>query len=786
MYGCLGTRYLKDDEKQLFKQNIKAGKPVNTDALEELYSQRPNRKFALLPITPYVSFYYLGLKKYDSVALEKEKLEIAAHYDTLIAHNGDNAKKVNKLINKKNRKIAKINTTLKEGNVLMRWGEPISVYDSALTEQTVKQFQLYLFAKGYFNADISYENKFINRQVISTFTIDEKQHHTIDTILLKIPDSAIREMLTKRESLITPGMQYDQDIISDERDDINNYMKNRGYYNFSKQYVSFAVDTTYGDHSIAVQYIIKNPSNADEHQQFTVDQVNFITDANVVNLPDSLRETIVYNKVKYKAFEQLYKPKILSRRLFIHPDSLYSRANTFDTQTQLANLDNFKFININYDSTGGTFIANIFTRPLPRYQWTNEFGVNVTQGFPGPFYNTTFKKRNIFQGLENFEISGRIGIEGVATAAQEDIYRSIETGIHASITFPKFILPIREKSRERFGHKNPKTILSTGYSHTNRPEYIRNTVNYATTFSWQSKTNTLYNLSVTDISVIDSDITDSLFNARLLNLEQNGSNLINSFKPSFVSSMIFRVGKNFNNYGTGKNRSAYLRLLAESGGTVQNFTSTKFYEERGWETYKYVKFNIDYRKTRPLNNSSAIAYRVNAGVAVPYGSEGVLPYEKYFFAGGSNGIRGWRPRRLGPGSYTPQDSLGNITYAFEQQGELLMEASIELRKNLFGFVDWAYFIDVGNIWTLKNDNNRPGSQFELDRFYEEIAIASGLGIRLDFSFLIIRLDAGLKIYDPARPKDKRFIFSSGFNDAPFDNVRNTEPLILNIGIGYPF
>ena len=315
-------------------------------------------------------------------------------------------------------------------------------------------------------------------------------------------------------------MQYDQDIISKERDGINDHLKNNGYYDFSKQYVSFAVDTAYGDHSIAVQYVIKNPNDTQGHKQFTVSEVNFITDANVVNLPDSLRETTQYKDVKYRAFDQLYKPKILSRRLFIHPNDLYSRKNTFDTQTQLANLDNFKFININYDSTDGRFIANIFTRPLPRYQWTNEFGVNVTQGFPGPFYNTTFKKRNIFRGLENFQISARIGIEGVATAAQEEVYRSIETGVNASITFPQFLLPIKEKFRERLGHSNPKTILSTGYAHTNRPEYIRNTVNYSTTFSWQSKRNTLYNFSVTDISIIDSDITDSLFNARLISLEQ--------------------------------------------------------------------------------------------------------------------------------------------------------------------------------------------------------------------------------------------------------------------------
>ena len=201
MFGCLGTRYLKDGEKQLFKQKIKSSKSIDTETLEELYSQRPNRKFALLPATPYVSFYYLGLKKYDTAALENEKKEIAAKYDTLIAENSDKPKKVNKYTNKKNRKISKFNKTIKEGNVLMRWGEPVSVYDSAKTQQTIRQFQLYLFSKGYFNSSISHKHRTIKRQVISIFTINENQPHNIDTILYKIPDSTIRKLLSNRKGL---------------------------------------------------------------------------------------------------------------------------------------------------------------------------------------------------------------------------------------------------------------------------------------------------------------------------------------------------------------------------------------------------------------------------------------------------------------------------------------------------------------------------------------------------------------------------------------------------------
>lgn len=251
---------------------------------------------------------------------------------------------------------------------------------------------------------------------------------------------------------------------------------------------------------------------------------------------------------------------------------------------------------------------------------------------------------------------------------------------------------------------------------------------------------------------------------------------------------------NKNNYGLGLNNSRFFRLFVESGGTTLNFIGTDIFKEdkeRGrnrLEYYKFLKIAGDYRKSHPVKNETAIAYRLNVGMALPYSENKILPYEKYFFAGGSSGIRAWRPRRLGPGSYTPIDTTGTfpvVNYDFEQQGEILLEASIEWRQNLIGFIDYALFADFGNIWTIHEDPSRKGAQFDLDRFYKEIAVGSGMGLRFDFSFLILRLDAGIKIYDPARPEGKRFILSDGFYERPFIKSE-AETVVLNIGIGYPF
>lgn len=783
--GCLGTRYLKSNEDILYKQKIIVNKKIDKDPLEELYTQIPNRQLPIIPFSPYVSFYQTGIKKYDKEALTKEKEGLKTQYDSLISK-ASKTKKKNKLLQKRNRKTQRIDKALKEGNVLMRWGEPLAIYDSNLTNNTIQKFKLYLHSKGYFDATISHSTKNTIKYVKSIYEIQEGKPYLIDTVFEKISDLKISRVLDKKVSDLKKTDNYSQSTLTTERDGINEFLKNNGYYNFSREYVSFDVDTAYSDHRVAIRTVIKNPISSEFHHQFSIDSVNFIINEATYNPNDSLPFRQNYKETQYTTHAPFYKSKVLNRRVFLHKGDLYSKKNTFDTQRQLANLDIFKFININYDSTGGQFIANIFAQPLPRYQWTNEFGINVSQGFPGPFYNTTFKKRNIFRGLENFELAGRIGVEGVAAASEvDDVFTSIEAGVNASLIFPKFLVPIREPKREQLGSLNPKTKLSLGYSLTNRPEYNRKNTNFTTTYSWGKALNTLYNFSFADVSIIDSKI-DSVFNNRLIELQKNGSNLINAFRPSFVNSMSFFVIKNFNNYGLAKHNSSYLQLFVESGGTTQNWLPKILLEDEKLETYEFLKFNIDFRKVSPISKSAGVAFRFNTGIAVPYGDNKILPYEKYFFAGGSNGIRGWRPRRLGPGSYTPLDANGNVSYQFEQTGEILIQASMEFRRNLFGFVDWAYFIDAGNIWTINEDQSRPGAQFKGDSFFKEVAVASGLGLRFDFVFLIIRLDAGLKVYDPARPEGKRFILTDGFNDAPFNIKSNTEPIIFNIGIGYPF
>ncbi|MDX1629564.1 MAG: BamA/TamA family outer membrane protein, partial [Fulvivirga sp.] len=748
--GCLGTKYLKEDEKLLYKQKIKASDELNKDELRQLYVQETNRRFPIIPFSPYVWFYYHGLDRYSVEKYKQNKEEIRKKYNDKIAAATRKKKKL-RLERKKRNKVAKQEKNIEEGNVWMRWGEPLAVFDPKEMSTTEDRLLLYLRAKGYFNATVTSSVDTTGKKVAVTYRVKPGNPYKLDTIFHQTTDSAIYQILenSRPESFLKKGKNYDQSNLTAERERIDLLLKDHGYFDFSRQYVVFDVDTTYEDpYDVAIRVKIKNPSRRGYHKVFHVDSIIFVTDANVTGIPDTLRQTEYYDGISFRYFDKRYNKKILSRRVFIEKDSLYNKSNTFDTQRQLANLDMFRFINIKYDSVGGQLVANIFTSPLSRYQWSNEVGINVTQGFPGPFYNVSFKKRNVFRGLENFEINGRIGIEGVAPATEvDDVYSSIEAGANASLTFPQFILPISGRAKQQLGKINPKTRLQTGYTYTDRPEYSRQNFNFKNTYSWQKLNRVLYQFTVTDVSLINSELSGN-FTRILEDLERNGNRLINSFRPSFVSSMHFSASWNFNQYGFNFTNASFLRVFIESGGTSLNFVGTDFLEKENLEYYKFIKLNIDYRKIHPINSNTTLAYRINGGITNPYSDNQVLPYEKYFFAGGSNGIRAWRPRRLGPGSYVRIDSTDNlVSYDFEQQGEILLEGSIELRKNLIGFLDYAFFIDFGNIWTIDRDPSRPGARFEVDSFLNEIAVGGGAGLRFDFSFLVLRLDAGVKIYD---------------------------------------
>lgn len=806
--SCRGTRYLQENQKLLDKQSIEAPKGINKSALSDLYVQKANRRLLGLPINSLVWMHHEGEKRYNQQKFIDKKTKVEARFDRKIAGT-KNTKKIANYQYRKQNQVDELNKKIEEGNLFMQWGEPAAVFDSANIKATEEKMSDYLFNDGFFQNKVSSTIKEYKKRVNVTYHIKPGQAYFFDTIFYQIADSSIRKIIqqSQNKSLIRKNDRYKQDILNKERERIDLQLKDLGYFNFTRQYVEFSIDTAYrSPRQVAVRVDITNPPRRDSHRAYKVDSVLFTTDA-AVNSGDTLKRTSeVYNDITFNYFRNQYNKKILSRRVFIHKDSLYSRSATFNSQRQLANLDIFKFINVNYDqinadgdSINNKFVGHIFCSPLDRYSWSNEAGVTVTQGFPGPYFSTNFKMRNLFRGLEILELNGRFGFEGVASATdRSNFYRSTEASANGSITFPQFLFPFSEKTATRMARYNPRTRLLAGYTFTERPEYTRSITTVSNTYTWQNKQTTQLSFTAINLNVIRSQL-DSTFNALLTDLQNNqGNNLKNSFNPSFVSSMIFAITWNPNNYGNTERSSFFMRAQAETGGTLFNFAEPGYITRQGLELYQYVRFNLDLRKSVVINKTTVLAYRFNTGVGYAYSNNKVLPYEKYFFAGGSNSVRAWLPRRLGIGTVPPNLSEdanedGLFDYSFEKPGEVLLEGSIELRKKLFGFVNGAIFLDAGNVWSFRqlqliregpNVADWGGSSRIDGNFYKQLGVGTGFGFRFDFSFLVLRLDLGIKVLDPGRKEGDRFVLNKMKFFGPFGVDR--EPVIFNIGIGYPF
>jgi len=677
---------------------------------------------------------------------------------------------------------------------LMRWGEDLAVFDSSKVDGSVANLNNYLFSKGYFNATIESSIETHNRKSTVTYNIRENKPYRIDSMIYVIRDPKVKKLFMDNiEDQLLLDKKYDQDLFGEERSRVYDLMTNNGFYNFKRQYVLFEVDSMLlSDQQLVVRQTITNPIDKNQHQVYRMDSIIFSADQAGAT---RYLKPAEYNHVTYNFMGSNYSERLLARRVFLQKDSLYSKQLTLQTQQQLSYLDIFKFVNVNYDTTGGQFIANIFTSPLKKYQTSSEAGLSIFDSqskIPGPFLNLNVKGRNIFGGLEIIQFDGNVSIQGLENVNSENTnqsslnYSRLQYGGKLSLTFPQFLFPFNENLRNIIGRYNPRTKISAGINFEERiREYERNTVNTNMAYIWQVDNKAQYTFTPFDANYIFSILTDDFETKLKANSTQS---IIASFNPSFFIFSAFSARYNYGNYGVGNNDAHFIQASIESGGNLLGVFNN-LSEFQDLENYKYLRGTFEYRQNVKLTRRSSLAYKISLGAAYSYGG-GSLPYEKYFFAGGSNSVRAWRPRRLGPGAYAILDAdqidAQIIDYSTERAGDILIESSVEYRSNLVGFIDYALFVDAGNMWLWKSDgltgdytNPEENGKFDIKDATTQIAIGTGYGLRLDFSFLVLRLDLAHKVFDPGLPKGDRFLL----DDFTFKTLLKPT---LNIGIGYPF
>ncbi|MEL6152609.1 MAG: BamA/TamA family outer membrane protein, partial [Bacteroidota bacterium] len=443
-----------------------------------------------------------------------------------------------------------------------------------------------------------------------------------------------------------------------------------------------------------------------------------------------------------------------------------------EVRKSLNRLSMFKYVDINHKVTGpGELSSHIRVSLLDRYQLSNEFGLQVAQSLPLPFYKLSLQSRNFWGKLELMSLAAHVHTEGVVTLTDEHtLVNSKAWGIDWSLSFPHFLLPLKKKAYAALETLRPTTKLLLGYDFVHRPEYIQHTFKTFINYTWQDRGVGNYVLTPLQIDLINTMNVSEAFHKRLEKLKTEGNNLYRTFNPSWVSHAAFRAVFCARPEDANKPLPySHLQLYLETGGLLQNLFDLRKIT-RGLEYYQYVKFEVDYGQHIPLFFNTLLAYRFNFGIALPYGICKVLPYNRYYFAGGASGIRAWLPRTLGPGTYAapprPDKQL-----PLEEPGELLVQGSTELRQPLFGVLEGALFVDAGNVWMLQDDG-RAGGQFRWKDAYKTIAVGIGVGARLNFSFLIVRLDAGIKLYDPARRTGQP--------------PSNQSRIVYSLGVGYPY
>ncbi|WP_229254542.1 translocation and assembly module lipoprotein TamL [Dyadobacter linearis] len=781
--------------------SIKGNRIVNDSELDGLIPQKPNRRLLGLPVFPYVGLYRFGEIFYNREEKQRKVIEVTQNYQKESRIHENDPKKLGRIQRRYAKKLEKAQIRATQGNFWMRvLGEMPVYYQQDEVVQNAEKMQRYLYNNGFFEAKVSFKPDTIFNRIRVNYLVTENKPTIIRDVYYQVKNyfaDSIINANSKTAALIGKK-RYDGDAFEEERIRIETLLRNQGYMEFSRQNVSYLVNDTITNvltdssfKSVDVNVNVEMPVKDNKGVRYKINSVQFEV-LPPVGIPDSLfaRDTSTFNGIRYSFVDKKFSRKILDSKIQVRPGDYYSQDKERGTQQQLSLTDQFDFVNYSYtlDSSGAGINSYFKVIPLEKYQISTDVGLNVIQlqGAPGPFASLSYKIRNVFNGLENFEANVRGGIELVpGFLGDQDIYRSEEIGLNTSLIFPRLLTPGNFLQR-RTSKYNPRTQVGVGYNYVNRPEYTRTNLKMAMTYSWQPTSKTLFNLSLVDLNILNTQNIRPDFQNLLDTLFLQGNNLINSFNKSFVSDINANFIYNTNALMGRQKKATYFRVALESGGTSLNVLPKQQDLIRSvfkdLQFYKYLRLNADYRRYWPVGKRSAFVARVNTGAIYSYGDSKVPPYEKYFFAGGSNSLRAWLPRRLGPGSSPPRKTFNNLT--IESPGEFLLEGNLEWRgylANFFGDINYALFLDAGNVWNL-NSTAAASQKFDAQSFGREIAVGTGFGIRYDLSFFILRFDFGIKVYDPAVQK---FVLDELQFKRLFNRTQSNF-LNINLGVGYPF
>ncbi|MGN7706204.1 translocation and assembly module lipoprotein TamL [Chryseobacterium sp. 22543] len=647
--------------------------------------------------------------------------------------------------------------------------------------------------KGYFNAKVSYDTVSKNKKAQVIYTVRPGSRYLIDGVKFQKDSTLVNQEIQSLtgKTLLKNGRPFDLDVIKAERERIDNRLKERGFYYFHPDNIIVQADSTVSkNHKVELNVKLKDNTPDLATQQFSIDNVIVFPNYNIQDVKDG-KYSIPMNKdslSKY-AFDDIYvidpqhkfKPKIFDRALYFKKGDLYNRSNHNLTLNRLISLGVFKFVKNEFvvsDSLSHKFDAYYLLTPRQVQSLRLEaLGRTNSANYAGSELNLNWTHRNFFRGAEQFKaaIYGAFDFQMGGAQNANNIFRA---GTNVQLSIPRIVAPFRFHSSSEFV---PRTNITLGYEFQNRTQYYTlNNFTGSFGYVWKENARKEHDLKVIDITLVSpANVTEeykvkSDGNPAMKRVVDKQLIFGPTYSYTYTNTMLPRTNT-FYYKGT-------LDLAGNITGLVTGADVKKDKEKKifGIPFSQYVKIENDLRFYHKFTEKSSLATRFIGGIAYPYGNSEFIPFSKQFFSGGSNSIRAFRARTLGPGSFDPR-TIDPGTY-FDQSGDVKLELNAEYRANLYKFLNAAVFVDAGNIWLLHDDPTRPGAKFSKD-FLNEIAVGAGVGLRLDFSILILRLDLAMPLRVPYYEKGDRWAFDKiNFGDS---NWRK-DNLVLNIAIGYPF
>ena len=648
--------------------------------------------------------------------------------------------------------------------MLRSMGEAPVVYDTLLSKQTCEDLRMALQNKGYLDAEVELYVDQKGKKLDAIYVLHPGKAYRIGEYETEIQDSVIARLLKDRKPTLHPGAQFNIEDLATERSQITSFLQNRGYFRFHKEYITYRARKNEAEQQVMLTLVLhpyQQPEREDTlHSSYTIRNISYESGA-----PN---DTVIH-----------LRRHVLEENTFIKAGKPYSTADLQDTYNHFGRLGAVRYTNISFEQVPDTTLLDAKVQVQTNKPSTISFqpeGTN-TAGDLGAAASLTYENRNLFRGSETFSMQLRGAYEAIRGLEGYSNQDYIEYSIESRLTFPRFIFPfLSQDVRSRIIATSEVSLM---YDSQDRPEFHRRVLSAGWHYQWRPQNHhDSYRVDLVDLNYVFMPWISSTFREEYLNNPSN-SNMI--LRYNYENLFIMRTGFGY----TYNNGRLALKTHLETAGNLLNLCSHVFgntknalgqYKVFDIAYAQYVKADFDFTRQLLGRRKDQLVFHFGLGVAYPYGNSRVLPFEKRYFSGGANSVRGWSVRSLGPGSYKDKD--GRINF-ITQTGDMKLDLNLEYRTHLFWKFGGAVFADAGNIWTLRQYDEQPGGQLTLKGLVNDMAVSYGVGLRLNFDYFILRFDLGMKAINPAYETEDEAHF-------PLIHPDLSRDLAFHFAVGLPF